>query len=129
MGFSLIEIMLAVSLVSIILALAVPSYRQYAERSWRADAIGQLLTAAECQERVFARVGAYDTTRCTTGFNTSHYRFRFEPEASTSSTGFTVIAQPKSHSNDPCGTLGLDQAGTRSIGGSADMLRKCWEGR
>jgi type IV pilus assembly protein PilE len=128
-GFSLTEVLLALSLLGVLLAMAIPSYRQYAARGWRSDAIAQLSRVAQCQERIHARKGSYDTTLCLDGLNTTHYEFGFQPQGETSAPRFKVIATPRQPSLDACGRLELDQAGTRVIGGKAEILRRCWEGR
>jgi len=122
-GFGLLELMIAMLLVAVLLAFAIPSYRQYVSRAHRAEAVRTLLAVAECQERIHAETGYYDTTRCLSDLDNRHYTFRVEPADEPASLAFTVLAIPRQP--DRCGSLALDQAGTRSASGGAD----CWGGR
>ncbi len=129
-GFTLIEILIVVVLLGILLSLALPSYQRYLQRGHRVEAIRMLTSAAACQERHRARTGAYDTTRCTSFADNHHYRLSIEPDANTSSMGFTLIAEPlMQREDDICGSLSLDQAGARAISGAHKNLWKCWSGR
>ena len=129
-GMTLIEIVLVVALLGVLLSIAMPSYQRYVQRGHRVEAIQLLLTAAACQERHRAVTGSYDTTRCAGSSERKHYRLLIEPEAQTSSAEFTLIAEPlERQKQDVCGSLKLDQSGTRGISGEQDLLQKCWSGR
>jgi type IV pilus assembly protein PilE len=129
-GLTLVEILVVVLIIALLAALALPSYHRYVERGHRADAVRKLLQIAGCQERVRAGTGYYDTSRCASGLDTAHYRFRIEPPDEPASMVFTTIASPtgEQHGND-CGSLSLDQSGTRRIGGKHERLASCWGGR
>jgi len=129
-GMTLIEIVLVVGLLALLLSLAMPTYQGYLVRGHRVEAIRLLLTAAACQERHRARRGAFDTTRCSGNSDNEFYRLIIEPEEQSSSTEFLLIAEPlKRQQHDICGSLSLDQSGTRGISGPPDKLHKCWAGR
>ena len=129
-GFTLLELVFALAVIAVLLALAVPTYQRYVQRGERAEAVRLLLAAAACQERVRAQGGYYDTSRCLEGVAASAYAFRIEPPDDPASLAFTLVAEPKqARGDDPCGSLSLDQAGTRGIGGSAEKLAACWGGR
>ena len=129
-GFTMLELVTALALVAVLMALAVPSYQRYLQRSERVEAVRALLAAAACQERVRAQAGYYDTSRCVEGAMTAAYGVRIEPPDDDSSLAFTLIAEPlRPRAGDPCGSLSLDQAGTRGISGDAGELAACWGGR
>jgi len=128
-GFSLPELVIVLAVMAILLALAVPTYRQYIVRADRADAIRSLLAVAGCQERIRANTGFYDTTRCIEGMATAAYSFHIEPSGDTSSSGFEVIAEPGQTDGKDCGALSLDHTGTRSISSEKGTLSACWGGR
>lgn len=129
-GFSLMEILIVVALIGIILAYAVPTYRQYIHRAQRAEAVRTLLSIASCQERIRARSGFYDTTRCLEAIEQTHYAFSQLPEDHNPSLIFRAIATPVHvNSNDRCGTLTINQTGSRMISGDAQYRADCWSGR
>lgn len=129
-GFSLLELVVALLVVSILLAVAVPSYQRYVLRMHRADAVRALLTMASCQERRRAEAGYYDTTACLPGEENARYEFRFEPHDTPQVSEYTVAAVPRSGTeSDPCGNLTLDQSGLRGISGEPSLTRSCWSGR
>ncbi len=129
-GFSLLELMLVLLLVTVLVAMAVPSYEQYRLRVNRATAIETLLSVASCQHGIYAQDFHFDTRRCLPESPDGHYRFRMEPEDTASTTVFTVIASPQAAQQlDRCQELSLDQSGWRSISGPQELQRKCWEGR
>ena len=129
-GVTLIEILVVVALVAVLLGLAVPSYQQYLQRGHRVEATRSLYTVAACQERVRARNGQYDTTRCIDNADTKHYQVTLTPPGQTSVAFYTAIAVPKKPAEgDRCGGLSLDQAGARRISGDPARTAACWSGR
>lgn len=129
-GMTLVEVLVVVLIVSILAALALPSYQRYLQRGHRAEAVRGLLQISGCQERIRAGSGYYDTGRCAAGLDTSRYRFRIEPRDRDDSLAFVAFATPvAAQANDVCGELSLDQAGTHGIGGAAERLADCWGGR
>ncbi len=129
-GFSLLELMIVLLLITVLVAMAVPSYQQYLYRVHRAGAIEALLASANCQQTLYATNFHYDTRRCIPSDEAGHYNFRMEPTDTASTTVFTLIASPTgSQQMDNCAELMLDQSGWRSISGPDELQRKCWEGR
>ena len=129
-GFSLVEILLAIGLLAILFSLALPQYMSYMQRGQRVEAIRILTASAACQERHRASSGSYDTTRCIGESEGEHYQLSIQPAASVSSDTYTLIAEPVNLAgNETCGSLSLNQAGTRAISGPDQNLQKCWSGR
>jgi len=130
-GFTLLELLIVCALIATMLAFAIPSYQSYLQRVYRTTALEVLLAAAACEERIHAQDFSYDTNRCLPAPTEGDaYAFGFEPGQTAKASGYVVIASPVGpQSADPCGSLTLNQDGTRSISGPAERLRKCWEGR
>lgn len=131
LGYTLLELLIVCALVAILLTFAIPAYQSYLQRAYRGTAIEVLLAASACQERIYAEGFSYDTNRCVplSGKDDS-YAFGFVPNHTAGVSSYIVVAQPLDmQSGDPCGSLMLDQNGTRSISGPQERLRKCWEGR
>ena len=58
-GFTLIELMIAVAIIAIIVAVAIPSYSAYVTKSRRSDAKVSLMTVSQLQETYFADNNKY----------------------------------------------------------------------
>lgn len=129
-GFTVLEILVVVAITAILLSMAIPSYQQYLLRGHRAKAVHAILAIASCQERIRAATGYYDTTRCIDVFANERYVFSISPTGEPRTLFFTATATPEDrNTQDYCGSLGINQAGTRSIGGDPENLPACWGGR
>ena len=63
-GFSLIELMIAVVIVGILAAIAIPMYSDYVTRSRRADGQATLMQVAQELERCYTQFSSYDSDDC-----------------------------------------------------------------
>ncbi len=59
-GFTLVELMIAVAILAIIAAVALPLYNQYSIRTYRSEAQADLLNCAQGMERYAAQNFDYD---------------------------------------------------------------------
>lgn len=59
-GFTLVELMIAVAILAIVAAVALPLYNQYSQRTYRTEAQADLLNCAQALERYAARNFSYD---------------------------------------------------------------------
>jgi type IV pilus assembly protein PilE len=132
LGVSLIELMIAVAIVGILTAIAYPSYRQYVLRGNRTEAKAAIMQASQALEKCFTRFGSYTDAGCQISTNlaranglpseSGRYVLSFSAIANTT---FTIRAVPQAEqARDPCGTLQMDQAGLRQVGGLD--VRTCW---
>lgn len=119
-GFSLIELMIAVAVISILAAIGYPSYMGHVRSAHRSDAKAALLELAQFMERQYSAGGSYVfpsgvtlpyTTVPKEGGST-YYNLSL---ANQTATTFTLQAAPTgSMASDSCGTLSIDQSGTKS---------------
>ena len=121
-GFSLIELMVVVAIIGIIASIALPSYSAYLERSRRAAGGACVLAVAQQMERFYTAnltyTGAVANTAICQDSALEHYNIAVATGART----YTVSATPfGKQASDACGTLGVNQAGTRTAAGS-----DCW---
>jgi type IV pilus assembly protein PilE len=88
-GFTLIEVMIAATIVAILAAIAIPSYMDSVTKSRRRDAEGALEGFANAMERHFTDVNSYCDAAGTGGTNTCG-------DATINDSGTPTIFSPKS---------------------------------
>ncbi|MCS2610828.1 type IV pilin protein [Halomonas dongshanensis] len=77
-GVTLIELLIAVAIVSLLAAIAYPPLSRHLERSLRADAHAGLLSAASELERCHARHLSYAACAISARSPAGHYQIRLE---------------------------------------------------
>lgn len=126
-GFSLVEVMLVMALITVLISLAMPAYREQAARAHRVVAISTLLQAAACQARVRQASGQYDVNRCRPAAN-QRYHFRYLDQDG--AAGYVLRAEPlDGQAVDHCGWLSLDHTGRRGAEHAEAGSARCWSGR
>ena len=143
-GFTLIEMMVVVLLLSIIMGLSIPGYRQYVQRANRTDATSDLLRLAAGQERFYLQNGTYATNAqlaaappAGLGFTGGKSKRGYYNMAITvaNATRFTATATAdgaeKQKDDYKCKTFRINESGLREAaddGGvySATTAEECW---
>ncbi|MDD5320256.1 MAG: type IV pilin protein [Methylococcales bacterium] len=136
-GFTLIELMIAVAIIAILAAIAVPAYSEYVTRSKRADGKAALLSLQLAQEKYRANCAQYatgihaSTMSCILGGTHNLVSSTTSPDGyytiaitAADANGYTTTAAP-TFTDAKCGTLGINQAGTKTETGS-DTAANCW---
>ena len=140
-GFTLLELMIVVAIVAIISAFAFPSYMEYVVNTKRTAATSALLQIADRQQQFFMDNKTYtadltdlglaanplflsdDGSSVAAGDDDVVYLLTL---ANVTATTYTAIAAPMAGQlkrDAECGTMTLNQAGTKdALGGGDD----CW---
>lgn len=124
-GFTLIELMVTVAIIGVLAAIAYPSYTEYVTRAKRADGKATLLLIQLAQEKWRANNTNY-ATKAQLGITVSpdgHYTVN--DFTNISGTTYTVTVSPSGFTDAKCGTLGINEAGTKTETGS-DTAANCW---
>ena len=138
-GFTLIELVIVVSIIGILSAIAFPSYQEYVVRSNRAMAAACLTEIAQSMERYYSGGLTYNGATLTGGAPTvrtsqcqgdlgGDYVFA-DPTITNGGQGFTLTAVPENRQlardGVRCGTLGLSNTGAKTVTGSYGV-DYCW---
>lgn len=134
-GFTLVEILVALAIVAILAAIALPSYRDSTLRAGRADGKAALMQVASDQERFYSANFTYSTNAvplastpaATLTSRDGNYVVSVAACAGGSIANcFVASATPQGNqTNDPCGTLTINQLGVRTASGGS--VEECWE--
>jgi len=120
-GFTLLELMIVITIIAILATIAFPSYQESVKKSRRGAAKTDLVELANFMERYFTENNTYIGATLPTSINNDHYTYTATPEPTVST--FTLSAGPSgSQATDKCGTMTLNQVGLKTTTGSAG----CW---
>jgi type IV pilus assembly protein PilE len=128
-GVTLVELLITVTIVGILAAVAYPSYQTYVARANRAEAEGILMENAQFLERNYTTANRYDQD---SAGNATALQFAASPKTGTAKYSiaatygtapaqtYTLTATPTgSMTGDSCGNLTLDNTGAKGPDG-------CW---
>jgi type IV pilus assembly protein PilE len=140
-GFTLIELMIVVVIVSILAAVALPSFQEQIRRSRRAEGKVALLRAAQLLERNYTVTNQYVADLAPlhglaagdavfSGENPAlpagNYRITNQPCALPAQC-YTLTATRNGTFTDPgCGDLTLTSTGVRGTVNGTETVERCW---
>lgn len=136
-GFTLIELMIAVLVIAVLMGIAYPSYQNHVIKTRRAAASACMLEAAQFMERFYTTNLRYSTdiagnavalpaTQCASDI-AIHYTIRLA--AGTGATAYSIEGVPRGQQaskDTKCGTLSINQAGTKSVSNTGTSVGECW---
>jgi len=139
-GFTLIDLLIAMVIVAILTAIAIPSYQSYIQQSRRADAKTALLDLAAREERYltlnpagYTNVAAnlsYATPFPVALFSGTTQDYQLSV-ANATATSYLLQAVPQGNqATDTCGTYTLDNLGNQfniyPAGNPPQTIAGCW---
>jgi type IV pilus assembly protein PilE len=129
-GFTLIELMIVVTIVAILMAIVYPSYQEHVAKAKRAEAMGALMEGAQALERYYSAHSTYldDDDKLASVFpaqvpdnGTAYYTIAAQgtPTANTYVLQATAAAGMAA---DKCGDFQINQAGDRTVANYASTF-------
>ena len=134
-GFTLVELLVVVTIIAILAAVAIPAYGRYAYRARRVEGKELLLRIANAQERYYATFNGYGKLK-DIGFDDpalsekGSYQVTIKLGDGTRPQTYVATAKPVlGQANDACGDLALDNSGNKTPA-ATDTARNrngaCW---
>ena len=129
-GVTLIELLIVVTIIGLLAAIAIPSYRQYIVRANRSTAKVLLLQTAQSLERCYTNSTpyAYDSAICAlVTFPILAPDGTYQVTGVMDATTYTLTATPQAAQalDTKCGNFTLDQTGNKGISGTS-TVGECW---
>jgi type IV pilus assembly protein PilE len=145
-GFTLIELMIAVAIVGILAAVAMPAYFQSTMKARRSDAKAALLDLAQREERYMSTANQYTDSAPALGYGTgttitttnpmtvtsgsaSYYQLAVTlPTPPAPAATFAATATPTGTQlakDTQCGAFTITQTGAQTVSGSSSAAN-CW---
>lgn len=124
--------MIAVLVLGIVLAIAIPAFQDMVIRSNRAEAKTILSQTSQAMERCYARFSAYDDDDCSVAFPvvSDSGNYQITEDASTiASANYTLVAVALGRQADrdnECGNFSLTSQGVRGISSDEGTVDQCW---
>lgn len=122
-GFTLIELMIALAVLAILTAVALPSYNSYIRRAKVPAGLDALSAFATRMEQRYQDVGNYGADDCAIANPTDVANFAVSCELTNSGQGFTATATGSGPVSDYVFTI--DESGARTTTYKSNTLN-CW---
>ncbi|RUL66843.1 prepilin-type N-terminal cleavage/methylation domain-containing protein [Dyella dinghuensis] len=135
-GFGLIEIMIALVVVAVLMAMATTAYSRYTFHARRSDAHHMLMTIAHGEERWYATYNRYTDDVSKFSYNANdplsvhaYYRLTLTVDGAAAQRYVAVATPINAQVSDACGELTIDSTGHKTSAGdnvTATANGSCW---
>ncbi|HEB56548.1 MAG TPA: prepilin-type N-terminal cleavage/methylation domain-containing protein [Gammaproteobacteria bacterium] len=140
-GFTLIEVMIAMVIIVVLVAIARPIFRNYELKNRRSQAVDWLLQLRLEMERckssnVGASVGTYNNCNVSAPPNITpviqqkypniYYNIAVEIPHPVTGTGYQLTATETTGNDSDCQTLTIDNLGNKGYTGTSPNTIRCW---
>jgi type IV pilus assembly protein PilE len=128
----LIELMIVLAVIAVLMAIALPAYRDYVVRSNRSDAIIALTELANLEEKYYSNELSYTTAFDALSYSTSSPNDFYTLSIATgTNVAYTLTAKPKGRQkteDKTCQQFTLNSYGQRTAtdSGGGDTSQSCW---
>jgi type IV pilus assembly protein PilE len=127
LGFTLLELTIALACTAILTSLAWPNYQALLQRNQRAQARTTLLQAAHWLERAASANGNYPAPAEVPASVLQMEGVNYKLSLSSTAQTYTLSATPFGpQTTDICGTLTLSHLGARGVQGVNATTGQCW---
>jgi type IV pilus assembly protein PilE len=125
-GFTLLELLVVMTVIAILASVAIPTYQQSVMRSRRTDARVAMNALATRLERCLTQFGAYDADECDIESPTDSPEGFYQVSVVRDAAAYTLTAEPQGAQADDtaCGTLSMTSTGLRAATG--ETPDRCW---
>ncbi|HWW21688.1 MAG TPA: type IV pilin protein [Steroidobacteraceae bacterium] len=132
-GFTMIELVVAMTVIGILVAVAIPSYNSYTLKSHRTDAIRSLTSLRQALERCYSQNFTYVnavTTPCpaapgTAVLSANNYYSITYPTLAATSYSLLATAIGIQTKDGACATFTIDSTGKQASTGTG-TTQTCW---
>jgi len=127
-GFTLLELMIVVTVIGVLTALAMPAYQKYVQRAKRSDAANALMSIAAAEEKYYFQNNKYGDNDALGLSDTSpekYYSIAVAVGEDDNGQSYTITATATGAqaSDTDCATFTLDNTGKR---GPSPDDNGCW---
>ncbi len=131
-GYTLLELLITVSIITIVTSIALPSYQKHVQRSHRGDAMAALLKIANAQEKFYLQNNTYTTVLTDLNIDGTANGYYTLTINNADVDEFSASADPQSGGpqadDDTCAQFTIDSTGALGAtdSGGGDNTTACW---
>ena len=127
-AFSLLELLVALAVLTILVSICYPSYQQYVLQSYRAEALTGLLQLANAQEQYRADYGQYSNDFAILGhphlMHAQRYQFSITLHSAALAYNLKAIPVGAQQADNECPVLTVNHLGERNA--DTPQYTHCW---